>query len=84
MFSGVTRAPFRDVRDELAAGDPAPVRWRETMTALAALGADAFLDVGPDQVLARLVARNLPDAEVLEPRRSSSDGRQRCPVSMAA
>jgi malonyl CoA-acyl carrier protein transacylase len=36
------------------------------MLALAALGADTFIDVGPGRVLARLVTRNLPDARVLD------------------
>ncbi len=39
------------------------------MLALAALGADTFVDFGPGEVLARLVARNLPDARVLDFRR---------------
>ena len=59
VFSGLTSQPFVDVRDELAGALTAPVRWRETMASLAAYGADTFVDVGPDQVLAKLVARNV-------------------------
>jgi malonyl CoA-acyl carrier protein transacylase len=59
VFSGLTAAPFADVRDELAWALTAPVRWRETMVAMAAAGARTFVDVGPDQVLARLVSRNV-------------------------
>jgi [acyl-carrier-protein] S-malonyltransferase len=62
VFSGLTAAPFTDVRDELARALTGPVRWRETMTALAAHGASTFIDVGPDQVLGRLVARNVEGA----------------------
>jgi [acyl-carrier-protein] S-malonyltransferase len=62
VFSGLTSQPFVDVRDERAEALPAPVRWRETMASLAAHGADTFVDVGPDQVLARLVARNVAGA----------------------
>ena len=40
----------------------APVRWRETMASLAAHGAQTFVDVGPDKVLAKLVARNVEGA----------------------
>ena len=59
---GLDARPFADVRAELAAAIVRPVRWRETMVALARLGADTFVDFGPGQVLARLVRRNLPDA----------------------
>ncbi|HUB72823.1 MAG TPA: ACP S-malonyltransferase [Solirubrobacteraceae bacterium] len=67
VISGASARPFRDVRAELAAAITAPVRWRETMLALAALGARVFVDFGPGQVLAKLVGRNLPDARVLDP-----------------
>jgi len=59
VFSGLTAQPFEDVRAELAAALTGPVRWRETMAALAAHGAHTFIDVGPDQVLAKLVTRNV-------------------------
>jgi [acyl-carrier-protein] S-malonyltransferase len=62
VFSGMTAQPFVDVRAELAGALTAPVRWRETMAALAAHGAETFVDVGPEQVLARLVARNVEGA----------------------
>ena len=62
VFSGLTAQPFVDLRDELARALTGPVRWRETMIALAAHGAERFVDVGPDQVLARLVARNVEGA----------------------
>ena len=65
VFSGLTAAPFADVRDELAAALTAPVRWRETMSAMAARGARTFIDVGPDQVLARLVSRNVDGARAV-------------------
>jgi [acyl-carrier-protein] S-malonyltransferase len=63
VYSGMTAAPFRDVRAELAQALVRPVRWRETMLALYAAGARRFIDVGPDKVLARLVARNLQGVE---------------------
>lgn len=66
VISGTTAEPFVDVRAELAAAIVAPVRWREAMHALWTLGADTFIDFGPGEVLARLVARNLPDAKVLD------------------
>jgi [acyl-carrier-protein] S-malonyltransferase len=72
VISGSTAQPFADTRAELAAAIVRPVRWREAMLALAGLGADAFLDFGPGEVLARLVPRNLPDARVLDPAGLSS------------
>ena len=65
VISGLTAAPFRDPAEELAAAIVSPVRWREVMLALAALGIERYVDVGPGVVLDRLVARNLkevPDA----------------------
>jgi [acyl-carrier-protein] S-malonyltransferase len=67
VISGSSARPFSDVRAELAAAIIRPVRWRETMLALSDLGANAFVDVGPGEVLARLVARNLPDALLIDP-----------------
>jgi [acyl-carrier-protein] S-malonyltransferase len=66
VISGSTTQPFTDVRAELAAAIIRPVRWRETMLALAGLGADTFVDFGPGSVLAGLTRRNLPDARVLD------------------
>jgi malonyl CoA-acyl carrier protein transacylase len=62
VYSGVTAQPFADVCGELALSLVSFVRWRETMVALARAGADVFVDVGPGEVLARLVARNVPGA----------------------
>ncbi|MHB2000401.1 MAG: ACP S-malonyltransferase [Solirubrobacteraceae bacterium] len=67
VISCASAAPFVDIRKELAGAIVQPVRWRETMGALAALGADTFVELGPGRVLARLVARNLPGAETIEP-----------------
>jgi [acyl-carrier-protein] S-malonyltransferase len=66
VISGSTAQPFQDVRAELEQAIVRPVRWRETMLALAQLGADSFVDFGPGEVLAKLVARNLPAATVLD------------------
>jgi [acyl-carrier-protein] S-malonyltransferase len=75
VISGSTARPFAQTRAELAAAITRPVRWRETMLALAEFGADTFVDFGPGEVLARLVPRNLPDAVLigLDALPSSSD-----------
>ncbi|AZM94087.1 MULTISPECIES: ACP S-malonyltransferase [Streptomyces] len=41
-----------------------PVRWTETVQALAASGADRFVEVGPGRVLGGLIRRILPGARV--------------------
>ena len=67
VISASTARPFEDVRAELADAIIRPVRWRSTMLALGELGAERFVDFGPGSVLAKLVRRNLPGAQVLEP-----------------
>ncbi len=62
VISCATAAPFADPREELAGALVSPVRWRETMVALGAAGANTFVDVGPGAVLAKLAPRCLPGA----------------------
>jgi [acyl-carrier-protein] S-malonyltransferase len=57
VVSCVTAKPVDDVRRRLAEGLTAPVRWRETVMYLQETGIDRFVDVGPGQVLAKLVKR---------------------------
>jgi len=52
------------LRRELAVQVYSPVRWIETLRALAGIGCDRFLEIGPGNVLAGLVRRTLPDANV--------------------
>ena len=61
VISCATAQPMTDPARELAAALTSPVRWTETMRALAAHGADDFVDAGPGRVLARLVKRTLPE-----------------------
>lgn len=65
VISCASTKPFVDPRRELADALVAPVRWRETMSELDARGADAYLDVGPGAVLAKLAPRCLSGAQVL-------------------
>jgi malonyl CoA-acyl carrier protein transacylase len=62
VFSCATALAFVDPREELAAALVRPVRWRETMSALASSGVQAFLDAGPGRVLAKLAPRCVPAA----------------------
>ena len=52
------------LRDALIRQVAAPVRWEETVRGLGAAGLTEFLEVGPGTVLAGLVRRALPDANV--------------------
>lgn len=57
VLSCASTRRFVDPARELADALVRPVRWRETMLALAAAGANTFIDVGPGRVLARLAPR---------------------------
>jgi malonyl CoA-acyl carrier protein transacylase len=59
VLSNGTAAPFGDVRAELVENLLSPVRWREIVLALNAMGADDFVELGPGRVLSGLVKRIL-------------------------
>ena len=63
VWSGVTAEPFDDVRQRLSQAIAYPVRWLEVMRAMAARGAERFVEVGPGKVLAGLVRRSLEGVE---------------------
>ena len=65
VLSAVTAEPFDDIRARLAEALTRPVRWRETMLALHALGAERFVEVGPGRVLTGLAKRTLRDVELI-------------------
>src|SRR5947209_10811610 len=65
VLSAVTAAPFTNVRAELLAALTRPVRWRETMLALHALGAERFVEVGPGRVLTGLAKRTVSGVELV-------------------
>jgi [acyl-carrier-protein] S-malonyltransferase len=64
VLSSTTARPFENVRSDLARSLTAPVRWRETVLALADAGVTTFHDVGPGRVLAGLVRRCVDGAHV--------------------
>ena len=65
VLSAVTAEPFDDVRGRLVEALTRPVRWRETMLALNALGAERFIEAGPGRVLTGLAKRTLRDVELV-------------------
>jgi [acyl-carrier-protein] S-malonyltransferase len=65
VISAVTAEPFDDVRARLVEALTGPVRWRETLLALQARGAQRFVEVGPGKVLTGLAKRTLSDVELL-------------------
>jgi malonyl CoA-acyl carrier protein transacylase len=58
-YSCITAAPFDDVRADLLAALSEPVRWRDTLAAMHAAGAGAFLETGPGDILTGLSRRTL-------------------------
>lgn len=63
VYSGVTAAPFDDIRTRLVEGLTSPVRWREVVVALRDRGVTRFLEVGPGRVLTGLVRKTLDGVE---------------------
>jgi [acyl-carrier-protein] S-malonyltransferase len=58
-FSCIAAAPFGDVRADLLAALTEPVRWRDTLAAMRAAGATAFVETGPGDILTGLSRRTL-------------------------
>ncbi|MDP1849284.1 MAG: ACP S-malonyltransferase [Solirubrobacteraceae bacterium] len=58
LSNGSTR-PFEDIRAELAENLLKPVRWREILLELQAMGAIDYVECGPGSVLRGLVKRTL-------------------------
>ena len=77
VFSSATAEPFPadadGVRGRLAGALTAPVRWRETMDAIRAVGVDRFVEAGPGKALTGMVKRALNgvEATVLRPRETA-------------
>ena len=67
VVSNVDARPYADGEGwqvRLAEHLVQPVRWRSTMEALVALGAESFLEVGPGAVLGGLARRTVPGRQV--------------------
>ena len=59
-----TTHPFA-LRDLLSRHLVSPVRWERSMRAMAALGADVFVEAGPGDVLGKLAKRCVPGARIV-------------------
>jgi malonyl CoA-acyl carrier protein transacylase len=81
-FSCITTAPFDDVRADLLAALTEPVRWRETLAAMRAAGAAAFLETGPGDILTGLSRRTL--GEEVESRSLADEIERPAPVEEAS
>jgi [acyl-carrier-protein] S-malonyltransferase len=63
VYANVTAVPMADPRTQLAEQLTSPVRFTESLEAMAADGVDAFIHVGPGNVTAGLVRRSVPGAD---------------------
>jgi [acyl-carrier-protein] S-malonyltransferase len=67
VVSNVTAKPMteaEEIRRDLREQIMRPVRWRQTVEFLANAGVTRFVEVGPGRVLANMLKRGAPDAEV--------------------
>jgi [acyl-carrier-protein] S-malonyltransferase len=66
VLSGVTAAPYdEDIPATLSRQLTAPVRWRQLLEQLPALGVDRVVELGPGGVLSGLVKRTLPGVQAV-------------------
>lgn len=68
VVSNVDARPHQSVESWVAllsAQLTSPVRWRECLHTLAALGGEAFVELGPGRVLAGMASRTLPGARTV-------------------
>ena len=67
VVSNVEAAPNQDtsrLRELLVKQVSAPVRWEETITCMAGLGVDRYVEIGPGKVLSGLVKRMVKDCTI--------------------
>jgi [acyl-carrier-protein] S-malonyltransferase len=68
VVANVTAEPLTDpdaIREELRVQVFSPVRWIDTLQRMSDLGCSLFIEIGPGDVLAGLVKRTLPEAQVV-------------------
>ncbi len=64
VYANVSASPTTDPRETLRAQLTAPVRFAQSLEAMAGAGVDTFVHVGPGDVTAGLARRTVPDANV--------------------
>lgn len=65
-YSNVTAEPHSgDVRDRMAQQITSPVKWEDTLLALAATGVGTFIEVGPGKTLSGFVKKTLENVAIL-------------------
>lgn len=66
VYANFTGEPYdRDVGKLLTAQVKSPVRWQETIEALAEEGVDTFIECGPGKTLSGLVKKTVKEARIL-------------------
>jgi [acyl-carrier-protein] S-malonyltransferase len=68
LFTNVDARPITtgaEAREALVRQVASPVRWEETIQAMASSGAKRFVEVGPGKVLSGLVRKIVKDASVV-------------------
>ena len=67
VYANFTAKPYSDnAKDLLVSQVKSPVRWQETVEALAAQGVDTFLECGPGKTLCRLIKKTVKTARVFQ------------------
>lgn len=67
LYANFTARPYGDsARELLVEQVKNPVRWQETVEALAAEGVDTFLECGPGKTLCGLIKKTIKDAKVFQ------------------
>jgi [acyl-carrier-protein] S-malonyltransferase len=64
-IAGQVRTSADHIRDELASQMVAPVEWVGTVREMVANGVDTFVEIGPGQVLSRLIRRISGDVKAI-------------------
>lgn len=67
VYANFTAKPYSDNAKELLVSQvKSPVRWQETVEALAAQGVDTFLECGPGKTLCGLIKKTVKTARVFQ------------------
>ena len=78
VYANRTAGPYAagSAKELLSLQASSPVRWQQTLEAMAAAGADTFIEFGPGTALAGLVKRTLPGARAFSV--SDPEGLEAC------